>query len=79
MSFENVEIHRFDERMSLGITEQEELEDLKLPGPKKDAYLDGPEVQKNLRRLTNWWYRERQLQAAARTEQMTENRANDRS
>lgn len=77
MGFENIEIHRFDERISLGITEQEELEDLKLPGPKEDKYLDGPEVMKNLRRLTNWWYRERQLQASARTEQMTDHKFYD--
>lgn len=77
MSFDNIEIHRFDERMSLGITEQEELEDLQLPDPKKDKVLDGPEVQKNLRRLTNWWYRERQLQASGRTEQMTDHKFYD--
>ena len=77
MAFENIEIHRFDERLSLGVTEREELEDLGLPGPKKDKFLDGPEVQKDLRRLTNWWYRERQLQAAARTEQMTDHKFYD--
>ena len=58
MGFENIEIHRFDERIGLGITEEEELEDLNLPTEKRDNILDGPEVQKNLRRLINWWYRE---------------------
>ena len=78
MAFENVEIHRFDDRVHLGITEEEELEDLKLPkGAKRDRYLDGPEVMKNLRRLTNWWYRERQLQAESRTEQMTDHKFYD--
>jgi hypothetical protein len=78
MTFENVEIHRFDERVHLGITEEEELEDLNLPeGAKRDPVLDGPEVMKNLRRLTNWWYRERQLQATARTQQMTDHKFYD--
>jgi hypothetical protein len=78
MAFENIEIHRFDERIGLGITEEEELEDLRLPGgQKKDKYLDGPDVQKNLKRLLNWWYRERQLQAQPRTEQMTDHKFYD--
>ncbi len=76
-NLENVEIHRFDEKMGLGITEQEELEHLKLKTTKRDSVLDGPEVQKNLRRLYNWWYRERQLQAENRTDQMTDHKFYD--
>ena len=78
MSFENVEVHRFDEKGGLGTTEAEDLEDLKLPeSPKDDPYLDSPDVKKNLRRLMNWWYRERQLQSEARTEQMTDHKFYD--
>ena len=77
MNFENVEIHRFEERAHLGITEEEELEDLKLPKAKKDPRLDGPEALKDLRRLMNWWFRERQLQAEARTDQMTDHKFYD--
>lgn len=77
MSFENVEIHRFDDRAHLGITEEEELEDLKLPKAKRDKFLDGPVAMKDLRRLTNWWYRERQLQAESRTDQMTDHKFYD--
>ena len=78
MSFENVEIHRFEDRAHLGITEEEELEDLKLPKKsKRNKFLDGPVVMKDLRRLTNWWYRERQLQAESRTQLMTDHKFYD--
>jgi len=77
MNLENVEIHRFEERAHLGITEEEELEDLKLPKAKKDPQLDGPEALKDLRHLMNWWFRERQLQAEARTDQMTDHKFYD--
>jgi hypothetical protein len=77
MGFDNIEIHRFDERVGLGITEEEELEDLHLPVERRDNVLDGPDVQKNMRRLINWWYRERQLQADGRTEQMTDHKFYD--
>lgn len=77
-SFENVEIHRFDERIGLGITEEEELEALKLKATKTDKKgLDGPDTQKTLRRLLHWWYRERQLQAENRTVQMEDHKFYD--
>jgi hypothetical protein len=77
-NIENIEIHRFDEKMGLGITEEEELAHLDLKPTKRDPnVLDSPEVQKNLRRLMNWWYRERQLQAENRTEQMTDHKFYD--
>lgn len=77
-NMENVEIHRFDERMGLGVTDQEELEDLELKTTQRDPHvLDGPEVSRNLRRLLNWWYRERTLQAENRTEQMTDHKFYD--
>lgn len=77
-NLENVEIHRFDEQVGLGITEQEELADLELTATKRDpSVLDGPIVQRDLRRLMNWWYRERTLQAENRTEQMTDHKFYD--
>ena len=77
MSFENIEIHRYDDRYALGITDEQTLEDLNLPREKRDRHLDGPAAIKDLRRLQNWWFRERQLQAAARTEQMTDHKFYD--
>jgi hypothetical protein len=77
-SFENVEIHRFDERIGLGVTEEEELEALKLKPTKPDKKgLDSPDTQKTLRRLLHWWYRERQLQAENRTAQMDDHKFYD--
>jgi len=78
MSFDNVEVHRFDERFQLGISEHEDLEDLNLPkSTKEDPRLDGPIAKKDLRRLMNWWYRERQLQAAGRSEQIKDHKFYD--
>ena len=76
-NLENVEIHRFDEESGIGITEKESLEDLDLKESKPDSILDGEECKKQLRRLMNWWYRERQLQANNRTEQMTDHKFYD--
>ena len=77
MNFENVEIHRFDDRYALGFTDKEALEDLNLPEAKKDRLLDGPVALKDLRRLQNWWFRERILQAGSRTQQMTDHKFYD--
>lgn len=77
-NFENIEVHRFDEESGFGVTTAEELEDLKLKPSKPDPQvLDSPQVKKNLRRLLNWWYRERQLQAENRTAQMTDHKFYD--
>lgn len=76
-NLENVEVHRFDEESGIGVTEQEQLEALELEKTKKDSLLDGADCQKQLRRLLNWWYRERQLQAENRTEQMTDHKFYD--
>ena len=77
MNFENVEVHRFDDRYALGFTDKEALEDLNLPAAKKDRLLDGPVALKDLRRLQNWWFRERILQSSSRTQQMTDHKFYD--